>query len=264
MTAATRRPLSPRQQQLLALLREQGFVAVSEMATRFGVSEMTVRRDMRRLEEVSNVQRLYGGAVVPGRTEAADEEPAFGQRQAEQAEAKRAIAHEAARLVHPGATIGIDVGTTTYELARRLLEARDLNIFTNSLRIGMLLAESKLSVYMPGGRVRRGEGTLTGSIAVSLLEEYRLDQVFLGISGITADGLYDYSIEDSEVKRAYIRQTSQVIVLADAAKLGRTSAVRICGLEDVDVLITSAEPRPAIAAALRTAGVSVIVAAAAA
>jgi DeoR/GlpR family transcriptional regulator of sugar metabolism len=259
VTVTARRPLSPRQQQLLGLLRDQGFVAVSEMAARFGVSEMTVRRDMRRLEEVANVQRLYGGAVVPGGPDNAGEEPSFVQRQTAQAEAKRAIARKAAELVSPGATIGIDVGTTTYELARMLLDARDLNVFTNSLRTGLLLAASSLSVYMPGGRVRRGEGSLTGTIAVSLLQEYRLDQAFLGVSGITADGLYDYSLEDSEVKRVYVRQASQVIVLADATKLSRTSAVRICGLDAVDVLITDAEPAPTVCAALQAAGVRVIV-----
>lgn len=260
---AIRRPLSGRQRALLALIQERGFVSVGEMAARFGVSEMTVRRDLHRLEAERGIQRMHGGAATAGR-DGAEAEPSFLQRQAERREEKGAIARTAAALVLPNTTIGIDVGTTTYAFARALAESRhSLNVFTNSLRVGMLLGDTGLSVYMPGGRVRRGESSICGSMALLHLQEFRLDQVFIGVSGLTGEGLFDYSLEDSEVKRVYLRQAAHVVVLADAGKLGRVSAVRVCGLEAVDTLVTSAEPDGPLRERLQQAGVHVRVARAA-
>lgn len=245
---------------LLALIQERGFVSVGDMAARFAVSEMTIRRDLHRLQAERGIQRTRGGAITAGRDEA-EPEPSFLQRQAERRDEKYAIARAAAALVAPNTTIGIDVGTTTYELARELAGSlRNLNVFTNSLRIGLLLGDTSLSVYMPGGRVRGGEISVCGSMALSHLQEFRLDQVFIGVSGLTSEGLFDYSLEDTEVKRVYLRQAAHVVVVADASKFGRISAVKICGLDAINTLVTSAEPAGSLRERLQLSGVRVIVA----
>jgi DeoR/GlpR family transcriptional regulator of sugar metabolism len=256
--SVTRRPLSGRQRSLLALIQERGFVSVGDMAAQFGVSEMTVRRDLHRLEAERGIQRLHGGATSRDKAES---EPSFLQRQSERRNEKRAIARAAAALVAPNTTVGIDVGTTTYELARELAGSpRSLNVFTNSLRIGMLLADTSLSVYMPGGRVRGGESSICGSMTLSQLQEFRLDQVFIGVSGLTSEGLFDYSLEDTEVKRAYLRQAAHVVVVADASKFGRVSAVKVCGLNAINTLVTSAEPVGPLRERLQQAEVRIVVA----
>jgi DeoR family glycerol-3-phosphate regulon repressor len=250
---------SSRQRAILALVREKRFAAVGQIALQFGVSEMTVRRDLRALEEFGLLERTHGGAV-PGPDGAYADEPPYVMRQADNAEAKRRIARAAAALVGPNEAIGIDVGTTTQEMARQLVTARNLRVFTSSLRVAMALANSKVSVYTPGGEVRPQEMSLCGGITIEQLGRYRFDRVFIGASGLTPDGVFDFSIEDSEVKRQLIRQSAETILLADASKFGRVSVVSVAPLADFDVLVTDAMPDRPLAAALDRAGVRIIVA----
>lgn len=255
---SARPPQTARQRAVLALVREQGFVSVADIASRFGVSEMTARRDLQALERVAELRRTYGGAVTPEGS-SREPEPPFVIRQRVNAEAKRRIGRAAAALVRPAEIIGIDVGTTTLELARCLAGRQALRVCTNSLRAAQLLAQAGVRVYVPGGEVRPMEMSVTGGVALQQLQQYRLDRVFIGISGLTGDGLYDYSPEDSEVKRMLIQQAAEVVVLADAEKLGRVSGVRIAPLDAAHLLITDQEP-VGLASELTTAGVRVVVA----
>jgi DeoR/GlpR family transcriptional regulator of sugar metabolism len=247
-----------RQRAVLTLLRTEGFVSVEAIASRFGISRMTARRDLRQLVLSGAARRTHGGAVpaepAPGL------EPSFTARHAENREAKRAIARAAAALVRPGESIGIDVGSTTLEFARALLGYRKLNVFTNSLRVAMLLADSKISTYLPGGQVRGEEMSVVGSLAVAQLQNFRMNAVFLGVSGLTPDGAFDFSLEDTEIKRVYLRCGARAVVLADASKFDRLSAVRIEGLERITTLVTDRPPSGALGAALAAAHVDVIVA----
>jgi DeoR family glycerol-3-phosphate regulon repressor len=256
---AARAPQSARQRAILSLVRERGFVSVAQIVARFGVSEMTVRRDLRALEETRWLQRTHGGAISTADEAGGLGEPPFTRRQRLHEVAKRAIAVTAAGLVRPGDTIGLDVGTTTLELARRLLDAPKLTVFTNSLRAAMVLASGPVAVYTPGGRVRAKEMSLGGSIALAQLERYRLDRVFLGVSGLTTDGIFDYSLEDTEIKRLYIRQATEVVVLADASKFEQWSVVKVAELAEIDRLVTDRQPPESLNAALAAARVDVMV-----
>ncbi len=260
---APRPPAAARRRHLRALIAERGFLSVADMARRLGVSEMTIRRDLSVLEADGSLLRTHGGAVlVQGEAPMPVDlhEPAFEARSRRRAGAKRAIARAAAALLRPGATIGLDVGTTTFELARRLAEMRDLKIFTNSLRAAGLLANAAHDVYLPGGRVRGTELSLCGPVAVRELGNYWLDYAFLGVSGITAAGCFDYSLEDTEIKTVYIARAAHVVVLCDSSKFARMSVVKVCDLERVDRLITDAPPPPPLARALEAAGVELVLA----
>ncbi len=256
--AATHASAELRQRAILTLLRADGFVSVAAVAARFGVSGMTARRDLNHLMLAGAARRTHGGAV-PAEPPAVGE-LSFAARQDANRAAKRAIGEAAAALVRQGESIGIDVGSTTLEFARALRDRHKINVFTNSLRVAMLLVDSGVSIYLPGGQVRGEEMAVGGSVAIAQLQYWRMDAVFLGISGLAADGAYDFSPEDVAVKRVYRRCAARTVVLADASKFDRLSAVRIEGLDGIDTLVTDRPPEGALSAALAAARVQVIVA----
>lgn len=256
-----RRPGGVRLEWLRRRITESGFISVAETAAALGVSEMTIRRDLTRLEEQNVAVRTHGGAIAKNAGHAVDlEEPAFEARTRKHAEAKFAIAAAAARIPQPHQTVGLDVGTTTLQLARHLHDRAGLKVFTNNLRAAMILSDSAHQVYVPGGQVRAKENSVHGSIAVEQLRNYWLDHVFIGVSGITEEGCFDYSLEDTEIKRVYVERASNVIVLCDSSKFDRMSLVQICELRDIHMLVTEASPPAALADMLRRAAVKVVVA----
>lgn len=256
----SRQRLTPRQVRLLAIVAQEGFVSVAESAKRFGVSDMTIRRDLRRLEESGEVLRTHGGAFAKPVAGARTLEPSFNQRERENQTAKQAIGQAAAAMIRPGEAIGLDLGTTALEMARALSAANGISVFTNSLRAALALADSMITTYIPGGQLRKPEMSVCGSITIAQLENYRLDRVFLGVSGITADGVFDYSVEETEVKRLYIRQGTEVVVLADSSKFDHWSLVKVAELERIHVLVTDRAPDGALGRALEEASVRVVVA----
>lgn len=256
----SRQRLTPRQVRLLAIVAQEGFVSVAESAKRFGVSDMTIRRDLRRLEESGEVLRTHGGAFAKPVAGARTLEPSFNQRERENQTAKQAIGQAAAAMVRPGEAIGLDLGTTALEMARALSASSGISVFTNSLRAALALADSMITTYIPGGQLRKPEMSVCGSITLAQLENYRLDRVFLGVSGITADGVFDYSVEETEIKRLYIRQGTEVVVLADSSKFDHWSLVKVAELERIHVLVTDRAPDGALGRALEEANVRVVVA----
>lgn len=255
MTAA-RNP-HERQAGLLDRLAASGFMSVGELAAATGVSAITVRRDLVRLERSGAIRRTHGGALPVSETVFDPEEPRFGARRRRNAGAKAAIAQAAAQMVKPGQSIAIDTGSTALELARRLVGRERLTIVTNSVRVATVLADQPSPVYLPAGRVRGEELSICGSSAVAAIQAFHFDLLFLGVSGLTPEGAYDYSPEDAEVKRALIERTSRVVVLCDQSKFNRRALVRVANLARLDVLVCDRTPKGALAAALAAAGVEV-------
>ena len=244
-------------------LTEVGFVSVAGTAEELGVSDMTIRRDLDRLEEQKVATRTHGGAIAADKMQGGSidlEEPTFEARDQKNADAKSAIAAAAARIPRPGQTVGLDVGTTATKLARHLHDRGELKIFTNNLRAAMTLSDSAHRVYVPGGQVRAKENSICGSIAVDQLRKYWLDHVFIGVSGITKDGCFDYSLEETEIKRVYVERASNVVVLCDSSKFGRMSLVQICDLKHIDVLVTESPPPQILADVLNLANVKLVLA----
>lgn len=228
---------------------------------------MTVRRDLIELEKDGRLVRTHGGAVRSGKAfepianEAVDrEEPTFESRLTRNAAAKRAIAMAAAGVAAGARTLALDVGTTTYLLSGLLLNQPHTKIFTNGVRNAMQLGTGFGEVYLPGGRMRGEEMAISSQSAVSQFEELWFDIAFVGVSGITAQGIYDYSFEDTDMKRVYLRRATQKVVLCDSTKFKRMSLVHIAPLQQFDMLITDAMPPADLADALAAAGVDVRIA----
>jgi DeoR family glycerol-3-phosphate regulon repressor len=251
----------PRQARILELLASRGFLTVREVAEATGVSEITARRDLVELEERRALKRTHGGAMTmrDGQVEIFDaSEPTFDARRRRNSKAKVAIARAAAQLVKPGSTIALDVGTSTLELARCLAEVGEIKIVTNNLRAASLLADSPHAVYVPGGRVRGKELSVYGSVTADQIRAYWFDIAFIGVSGVTEAGLFDYSPEDTEIKRIYMERAKRVVVLCDAQKFGHHSMVQVAPLSAFQVLVTDEAPQPSLAAALASAKVELL------
>lgn len=260
---AGRMPAALRHARIIAAFDKHGFVSISDLSVELNVSGMTVRRDLDLLGKRGLLTRTHGGAVpnaVGGVAAFDNDEPAFEQRMRVNPLQKSSIAQAAANLVGAGESLGLDVGTSVLSLAQILTPRRDLRVFTNSLRVGMQMAEGNSTIYVLGGQVRVPEYSMIGAPAVEGLKSHFLDKVFIGVSGIDAEGLYDYSPEDSEVKRAFIANAGQVIVLCDSSKFSRRALTRIAPLDKISTLITETEPPADLALALTEAGVEIIVA----
>lgn len=246
-----------RRPELQALLAERGEVVIADLAERFDVSEMTIRRDLEALETAGVARRVRGGAIA---TVSRGHEPPFDARAVASQRAKRAIAAAAARYVDDGETAILDVGTTTLELARQLRGRRGITVITASLPAALTLAnEPALRVLVTGGIVRPGEHSLVGHFAERPFEELNCDVLFLGVGGVHAEkGLTEYNLDDTRVKRAALRAARRRVALADASKLGRVCLAAIAPLAELDVLITDAPADHPLADVVRDAGVDFV------
>ena len=245
-----------------SLLAQSSYMSIADLAGRFSVSEMTIRRDLDVLVAQGVVERAHGGAVtLLGQRAARMDlfEPAFDERLRENSAAKAQIAKAAAALIEPQQTIGIDIGSTAMALAQAI-QGLDVRVFTSSMKIGLMLSNTAARVYLPGGEIRGTEPSLTGDMARRQLENFRFDWAFLGASGIADDGIYDYSLDDSEIKRALIGGAEKVVALMDASKFNRLSVVKICELSAIDMLITDRAPDDALAAKLKAADIRIEIA----
>ncbi len=256
--AAPRLLAHVRKASILQSVRQSGSVQVAEIASRLAVSEMTIRRDLLDLEREGHLKRLHGGAVAVQAIAMDQDEPSFDARLNRDRGAKEQVAAAALRLVDGARTVALDVGATTFLLAQLLRTRPGLHLYTNSLRIAGALSDGPQQLYVPGGRVRGTDMAIGGPAAVEAFAKLWFDVAFVGVSGMTADGLFDYSIEDTEMKRVYLGRSSRKVVLCDASKFHRMSLVRVAGFEAVDTLVTDAMPPVDILAALEAADVDIV------
>lgn len=258
-----RLPPNARQARILEILRGAGSLSVTQVSADLGVSDMTVRRDLVELEADGELVRVHGGAMplLSHPTVAVDDqEPAFESRMRQHHGAKLRIARAAAEIVAGARTVVIDVGTTPFLMAQHLPELAGTKIFTNSVRVAQQLATPRREVYLAGGKVRGQELAISGPSAVAQFSELWFDVAVIGTSGITAAGLFDYSFEDTEMKRLYIERSTRKIALCDSSKFQHMSLVKVCALSELTTLVTDAAPPADIAATLMAAGVEVVVA----
>lgn len=229
-----------RRDQILELLRRQRAVRISELAEGFGVSPMTVRRDIEALEAEGVVERVHGGARLPLVHEQAEPEPT--QKALLQPGEKQAIARAAADLVVPGTAIGIGSGTTTLELARALAERDDLDgltVVTNAPAVADVLdGVAGVGVVLIGG-VRTISGALVGPIATSGIRQMNLHTLLIGCHGIDPDrGATAPNLLEAETNRAFMAQAATTVVVADATKWGVTGLATFASFDEVDAFVT--------------------------
>ena len=229
-----------RQSLILQAVRNDGSARVSDLTQQLGVSDMTIRRDLEVLAKDGLVEKVHGGAVLPGSH--GGHEPGFEDKLVLERPEKTSIARTAAGLVRPGTAIAIAAGTTTFALAQCLLDVPGLTIVTNSLRVANLFGGNRTpdvaSVVLTGG-MRTASDALVGPVADLTIASLHFDTLFLGCTGLDPEvGLSTPNLAEAETNRALIKVARRVVVLADHTKWGVVSLASFAPLEKVNVLVT--------------------------
>jgi DeoR/GlpR family transcriptional regulator of sugar metabolism len=242
-----------RRREILTRLDRDGKVVASELVAALGVSEDTVRRDLRELAAGGLVQRVHGGALPPAPPAAS-----FEQRLHVAPEAKAHLAEAALPLLETANVLVLDGGTTALELARRLPRDRDRTVLTNAPPVAAALAQHpRVEVILIGGRLLKHEQVTVGSAAVDALRQVRADACVLGICSLHPElGITATDHDEAHVKRAMVQASAEVIALATADKLRTVSPWFVAPLADVTHLVTDADDD--FTADYARAGVSVV------
>ncbi len=245
-----------RHSQILRRVRADGSVSVATLAADLGVSASTIRRDLQLLNADGALRRVRGGAgsVEP------DEVP-FAEVATVASQEKDAVARRAAELVHDGEVLLLDIGTTTARLAR-YLRGRRVTVITSSLAVIDELRDDEASeLLVLGGVLRRNYLSMVGMLTEAALGQIRAHRLFLGTSGVRRDGqIMDSTLVEVPVKRAMIAAAEQTVVVADRGKFPGSGALRVCGPEDVDMIITNGGVDEETAAACVRANTEVVLA----
>jgi DeoR/GlpR family transcriptional regulator of sugar metabolism len=240
---------------ILRALRSGGPAAVTDLSEQLGVSPATVRRDLVRLEESGLLTRVRGGAVVE------EGDQPFAEVAAVRVPEKDSIAARAASMIHDGDSVLLDIGTTACRLARQL-RGRRLTVITSNLVVYEELADDEgIELVLLGGTVRRGYRSLTGFLTEDNLRQLHADWLFLGASGVRPGGqVMDTTVVEVPVKRAMIKASDRVVLLADSAKFPGTGMAKVCDPQALDMLVTDAPVDAATRSSLQEADVEVVVA----
>ncbi len=247
-----------RQQQILDLVRQRGFMSIEALADHFSVTPQTIRRDINQLSDRELLQRYHGGAGLPSSVE----NIAYQARQVHCLEEKRRIAQLVARHIPNDASLFINIGTTTEEVARALLRHRGLRIITNNLHVASIMSQNAgFEVIVAGGVVRGRDRGIVGETTIDFLGQFKADFGIIGISGIDADGsLLDFDHREVRASKCIIANSSQVFLVSDHSKFGRNPMVRLGNLRDLDAFFTDRMPPPAICELLEESDVRLHVA----
>lgn len=223
---------------ILKKLSENRYVQVSDLAGEFDVSTVTIRRDLDAMEESGLCVRKRGGAIRinPGVTL----EMPYNIKQHEMVSEKERIARKALDLVEDGDTFILDSGSTTYALALLLNSKVNLTVVTNDLKIAGKLAENpKIKLICTGGVARSSVYSLEGATTENFINNIKVDKTFLGADAIHQDGaIYNVNMEEVAIKHAMIKAADRTILLADSSKFNKSGFVKICNLQDLNVIIS--------------------------
>ncbi len=247
--------LSPRQQQILNLARQQGNVGVDDLSSRFDVTPQTIRKDLNELCDSRLLARTHGGAMLTSGVE----NMAYDARRQLAAVEKRAIGQLAAGLIPNNCSLFINIGTTTEEVARALIHHEGILVITNNIHVASMLApQTKIDVIVVGGTVRRTDGGIVGEQSVEAISQFKVDHAVMGVSAIDEDGsLLDFDVREVRAAQAIMKHSRSVILCSDSMKFSRTAPVRIGHISQVDVFVTDQKPPDSVADLCRDNGVRI-------
>ena len=250
--------MSQREREILDVLNEAGSARIGDMAVRLGVTAETIRRVVAKLDRQGLVTKMHGGVALKNW----GLEPSFEQRFVQNQSTKRRIAEAVAGLIANGASLILDVGSTTAYVAQALRGKHDLLVVTNSLPVAQaLVGHNGNRVFMAGGELRSHDGGAFGPDARAFVRQFRVRHAILSVAGINAEaGFLLQDLPEAEFSRTIIACADEAIVAADASKFGRAAPIRIAGPEAFGRFVTDAPPPPDIADMLAEAGITVTLA----
>ena len=227
-----------RRNQILQKLDLEGEVFVDTLSEEFNVSEVTIRNDLDQLEQKRLLIRARGGAMKFVGRVGVDYE--LSEKDKINYEEKKRIGKLAASLVSDSEIILVDSGTTTAEMVKHLDHLKDLTVITNALNIAVLLMDKpNINLIIPGGFMRKNSQSLIGPMAEKSLRNFNVDKAFIGVDGIdTKHGLYTPNIEEAHLNEIMIEVSNEVILITDSSKFGKKSFAFICGMENINKVVT--------------------------
>lgn len=251
-----------RDRQIVSALRAKGAATASELADRLGVSTATIRRDLERLDRGGELKRVYGGAILDDAAldDSGREEP-FEVVDDAEGKDKDAVAVAAAALVQDDDVLLLDIGTTTLRLARQLHGRRITVITSNVAVFDELRDDPEIQLVLLGGMLRRNYRSLVGSLTEAAIGQVSADRLFLSCTGVRRDGqVVDNMMVEASTKRAMIEAAESVVLLAHPNKFPGKGSLRICGLSDIDIVVSTSEADEQTLTACREAGGKVLIA----
>jgi DeoR family glycerol-3-phosphate regulon repressor len=245
--------LNPRHLEILELARRNGFLSTEELSRLLKVTVQTIRRDINELCEKRLLRRYHGGA---GRI-FSTENVAYSTRQVLNHEAKIRIAKMAADFIPDNTSLFINIGTTTEEVAKALLDHKKLRVITNNLNVaGLLCGKAEFEVIVAGGVVRGDRGVI-GESTIDFVRQFKVDYGIIGISGIDEDGaLLDFDYREVRVAQAIIENARRILLVADHTKFGCSPMVRLGHISEIDTFFTDRPPPESIREILDKGGVA--------
>ena len=224
-----------RRKKIVEGLNQDGVVKVDELAEELGVSNMTIRRDLKELEENGILERTHGGATL---VEELTLEVPYANKEILNIEEKKAIAKESVKYIEDNMVVGLDSGTTSMEISKLISKNASLTVITPDVTIASYLARhSNMDIICTGGWVQNKTGVCMGSIAEEILRKVRTDISFIATSNFTIDGITTPSFRKEKIKSLLMDSARDVILTVDSSKYGVESFVTIAGLEDFDLII---------------------------
>jgi len=233
-------PVQERHAKIQHLVRAKGFVTIEHLAMHFNVTPQTIRRDINHLSQAGAIHRYHGGAGLPPSTE----NVAYTQRKVLCLKEKEQIARMVVAHIPDHASLFINIGTTTEEIAKLLCGHERLRVITNSLNVASILAGNEnFEIIVAGGLVRPRDGGIVGPLTIDFIQQFRVDFGIIGISGIDMDGtLLDFDYREVRAARAIIDNSRKVFLAADHTKFGRNAMVRLGSIGEMDALYTDRPP----------------------
>lgn len=243
-----------RQQQILDRMALDGEVKIAELKDTFDVTEMTLRRDLEKLEFIGLLRRTFGGAILVGK------DIALQDRTGIMMDEKMSIGQLAAQLVKSGDSIFLDGGSTTLQIAKYLKSEMNITVVTNALNIAAELQAKQISTIVVGGMLLDKTSTLVGPIAAGSIAQMAFDRVFIGTTGISIKhGFSNSNMHEAEIKRLVIEQASEVNIVMDHTKYGLRDLFSFAALEAVDRIISDQRPDQELDGMLKEASVEILV-----
>lgn len=232
--------ISERQDDILNLVKDQGFVATDQLVEIFNVTPQTIRRDINILCEKNLLQRFHGGA---GQVKSTENEP-YSDRLNALTSAKKNIGHALASYIPNGSSLFLNIGTTTEMVAKALLNHRDLRIVTNNMNVATILSKNKdFEIMITGGQLRSRDGGIVGPATTDFIKQFRLDFGVIGVSGIDEDGsLVDFDYQETRNAEAIIANSKETLLAADHSKFGRRAMTKFGHLSQITRLFTDDIP----------------------
>ena len=251
-------PVRKRHEKIWQLIQKKGFVTIEALAQEFDVTPQTIRRDINMLSDEGLINRYHGGAGLASSTE----NVAYDQRKIMSLKEKQKIAEMVAKEIPDKASLFINIGTTTEEIAKKLCDHKRLSVITNNLNVASIMSRNEdFEVIVTGGLVRHRDGGIIGPLTIDFIQQFRVDYGIIGISGIDLDGtMFDFDYREVRAAKSINANSRKVFLAADHKKFGRNAMVRLGNISEVDALFTDREPPATLTEVLAQSNIKLYVA----